>query len=96
MADLVNIAAATAAGYKELVLTKGGITYVTLEKMLAGPQGGDVYTLRAHGEGANQGTAETAALASLNAQRADRYGRTSAIPKPPTQVSAAASLSPRT
>jgi hypothetical protein len=88
MADLANIAAATAAGYKEVVGTRGGITYVTLEKTLSGPSGGDVFMLRAHGEGANQGAAETAALASLNAQRADRYARDSAIPKSPTQVAA--------
>jgi hypothetical protein len=74
MADLANIAAATAAGYKEVVGTRGAITYVTLEKTLSGDSLHDISQIRAHGEGANQAAAETVALAGLNHQR-DQRGR---------------------
>jgi hypothetical protein len=78
MADLASIAAATSAGYAEIVLDRGAGAnpavryFVTLEKQLVGGRqsGG---TWRAFGEGTTQANAETQALANLNGKRALRY-----------------------
>jgi hypothetical protein len=72
MADLANIAAALAAGYKEIATQKGGVWSVTLEKTVSDVAGHDVVLHQAHGEGASQGAAETVALAALNSQRDER------------------------
>ena len=72
MADLANIAAATTAGYKETVFTRLGKTHVVLEKTLTGDSKSDIVQGRAYGEGVDQASAETVALAALNAQRAHR------------------------
>jgi hypothetical protein len=74
MADLANIAAATAAGYKEVVTQRGGVFSVILEKTLSGAAGQDILQARAHGEGASQAAAEAVALAGLKHQR-DTRGR---------------------
>ena len=78
MADLADLAAATTAGYKEIVLDRGSgaspaTRYeVTLEKQLVGGrQSGGLY--RAFGVGVSQAAAETQALANLNGKRALRY-----------------------
>lgn len=81
MSDFANIAAATAAGWKEIVQTRTDGSYlVTLEKWMVGAPGASGYFLRAHGHGANQAAAETQALAGLNEQRRLRYAGTSSIP----------------
>jgi hypothetical protein len=74
MADLANIAAATSAGYKELVAQNGaGRWQVTLEKTLSDVNGHDIVTQRAHGESiVSQAAAEAVALAALNTQRDER------------------------
>lgn len=80
-----NIAAAVAAGYKEVATDRGPQTQfgsqpaqprwiVTLEKPLRGEVGFSGVTWRAHGEGATQVAAEAIALAALNTQRGHRYG----------------------
>jgi hypothetical protein len=79
MADLASIAAATTAGYKEIVLDRGASYgadrfFVTLEKHLTGDVGQSGAPFRAYGQGATQAAAETQALAGLNAQRFHRYG----------------------
>jgi hypothetical protein len=78
MADHASIAAATAAGYKEIVLDRG-VSYgatrfeVTLEPIVGEP--GALGTMfRAFGQGSTQAAAEAVALAALNEQRAHRYG----------------------
>lgn len=72
MADLANIAAATAAGYKEVATQKGSLWQVTLEKTMTDTGGHDIVLHKSHGEGASQGAAETVALAALNTQRDER------------------------
>lgn len=79
MADFANIAAATGAGYTEIVLDRGSGAnsatrwFVTLEKQIVGGrQSGIVW--RAFGEGTTQANAETQALADLNGKRRHRYG----------------------
>lgn len=78
---LANIAAATAAGYTETVLDRGASApaatrfEVVLEKHLVGEPGRTGVRTRAYGQGANQGAAETVALAALNFQRDHRYGK---------------------
>jgi hypothetical protein len=80
-----NIAAAVAAGYKEIATDRGPQTQfgtqpaqprwvVRLEKPITGEPGfsGGLYV--AHGEGATQVAAEAVALAALNTQRGHRYG----------------------
>jgi len=76
LAALANIAAATTAGYKEIVhVGLDSQTYVLLEKPLTGdPDGGSGLVRRAYGVGATQGAAETMALAALNDARLHRYG----------------------
>jgi hypothetical protein len=82
LAALANIAAATAAGYKETVLDRGasfspaGVRFeVTLEGQQVGEPGGQSHVqLRAFGQGSSQANAETVALAALNNQRLHRYG----------------------
>ena len=78
MAHLADLAAATTAGYKEIVVDRGASAnpavryFVTLEKQLVGGrQSGVMY--RAFGEGSSQANAETQALANLNGKRALRY-----------------------
>lgn len=81
MADHASIAAATAAGYKEIVLDRGASANVatryevTLEKPIVGEPGSSGGMLRAFGQGSTQAAAEAQALAALNEQRAHRYGR---------------------
>ena len=78
MADLADLAAATTAGYKEIVLDRGSganpaVRYeVTLEKQLVGGRQ-SAATCRAFGQGSSQANAETQALANLNGKRALRY-----------------------
>ena len=78
MADLANIAAATSAGYAEIVLDRGSganpaVRYeVTLEKQLVGGRQSGA-TWRAFGQGSSQANAETQDLANLNGKRALRY-----------------------
>lgn len=69
MADLASIAAATTAGYSEIVVNRGSKFNVTLEKLQPDVSGHDVVTVRSHGEGSTQVAAETQALAALNHQR---------------------------
>jgi hypothetical protein len=81
MADLANISAAQSAGYTDVRLDRGAGTHetnrylTTLEKWLVGAgQGG--FLLRAYGESSSSAdAADTVAVASLNAQRAQRYAR---------------------
>jgi len=75
-ADFANLAAATTAGYKEIVTIGGdGQTYVVLEKPITGdPDGGVGGVFRAFGLGATQAAAETRAVAALNNKRVHRYG----------------------
>ena len=79
MADLADIAAATTAGYKSIVLDRGSGAVpatrytVTLEKQLMGGRPSGV-TWRATGEGSSQANTEAAALATLNGNRRHRYG----------------------
>jgi hypothetical protein len=74
MADHANLAAALAAGYKEIVNDKGGSGAdrftVTLEKQLVGESGRSGTMFRAFGQGSTQVDAEAVALAALNEQRA--------------------------
>jgi len=76
LAAFADIAAATTAGYIEIVnVGTDGVTTVTLEKRLTGdPDGGGGVTFRAYGRGASQATAETQALSALNFKRGTRYG----------------------
>lgn len=82
LAALANIAAATAAGYKEVVLDRGASFTpaarrfeVLLEKQLIGEPGFEAnIMIRALGQGLDQPTAEGVALAALNAERLHRYG----------------------
>ena len=77
MANLASIAAATGAGYKEIVIQKSANLFqVILEKALAGAAGQDVSQTRAYGEGTTQANAETVALAALNDQRDHRQRKT--------------------
>lgn len=83
---LANIAAATAAGYKEVVTDRGAsfanpaVRYeVLLEKPVVGEPGkATPQPIRAYGQGSSQANAETQALAALNGQRDHRYGKDSA------------------
>jgi hypothetical protein len=79
MADHANLAAALAAGFKEIVNDKGGSGAdrftVTLEKQLVGEPGRSGRIFCATGQGSTQAAAEAVALAALNEQRAYRYGR---------------------
>lgn len=80
--DHANIAAAVAAGYKEVVLDRGATFtpasrrfQVVLDKPVVGEQPGQSgFRLEATGEGASQVAAEAVALAALNNLRAHRYG----------------------
>lgn len=71
MADLANIAAATAAGYVEIAKQNGaGKWFVTLEKLVTDVNGHDVILHKQHGESTvSQAAAETQALAGLNVER---------------------------
>jgi hypothetical protein len=81
MIDLANIAAATAAGWKEIVQRPGDGTYVVhLEKWMTGAPGASGYMLRASGHASTQVAAEAQALASLNEQRRLRYAGSSSVP----------------
>src|SRR5690349_12387704 len=76
-ADLANIGAATAAGYREVVSTRpDGSFVVMLERYLGGDAGQSGAPWRAYGQGSSQAAAETQALASLNSQRRHRYAGT--------------------
>jgi hypothetical protein len=78
MADLASIAAATGAGYKEIVIQKSANLFqVILEKTLAGDSKHNIHVSRAYGEGTTQANAETAALAALNSVRDERQRKTS-------------------
>ncbi|MDF2753411.1 MAG: hypothetical protein K0S82_1794 [Gaiellaceae bacterium] len=76
-----NIAAAVGAGFKQITTDRGAASSVndrfevTLEKHLVGGALRRGSIMRATGQGATQGAAETAAVASLNAQRDLRYGK---------------------
>jgi hypothetical protein len=78
MTDLANIAAATSAGYKEVVNDKGvGFSpryTVTLEKYVTGVTGASGAPVRAYGQGDSQAAAEAQALDGLNGFRRNRYG----------------------
>jgi hypothetical protein len=79
MTDFANHAAAVAGGYKTQALDRGASFNpalrweVQLEKWITGG-GGSGSMFRAFGQGSSQANAEAAATASLNAQRAHRYG----------------------
>lgn len=86
-----NIAAAVAAGYKEIVTDRGPQSQqpgniqaplprflVVLEKPIVGESSMSGSMWRASGEGASQVAAEAIALAALNTQRGHRYGTDSA------------------
>jgi hypothetical protein len=86
MSDLADIAAARTAGYTVTRLDRGssaGATnrhLTTLEKWLVGGAGQSGFLLRAYGESnSSSALADTAALESLNAQRAYSYAGTSSI-----------------
>jgi hypothetical protein len=78
--DHASIAAATGAGYREIVSDRGATSdpatryEVTLEKYLSGEPGESGFMFRAFGQGSTQANAEAAALAALNKQRQHRYG----------------------
>lgn len=74
MADLANIAAATSAGYKEIVTQNGaGKWFVTLEKTVTDTAGHDIVLHKSYGESvSSQAAAEAVALAALNTQRDER------------------------
>lgn len=78
MADLANVAAAVSAGYaiETQGMGSGGVGFETnLIKQLRGETGEDVSYLRAYGYSINsQAEADANALASLNAERSNRYG----------------------
>lgn len=78
MADLANIAAATAAGYKEIAAQKtNGLWQVTLEKTVTDVLGHDIVLHRSFGESTvSQAAAEAIALAALNTQRDERQRKT--------------------
>lgn len=71
MADLANIAAATAAGYKEIAFQNGaGKWFVSLEKTVTDVNGHDIVLSKQHGESTvSQAAAEAIALAALNTER---------------------------
>ena len=86
-----NVAAAVAAGYKEIVVDRGPQVqapgnrqvplprfFVRFEKPLAGESGQSGSLYEASGEGATQVAAETVALSNLNFKRGHRYGTDSA------------------
>lgn len=81
---LANIAAATAAGYKEITLDRGASFapatrrwLVILEKQVVGEPGSTGGLVRQYAEGPDQATAEATVLASLNFFRDHRYGKDS-------------------
>jgi hypothetical protein len=77
MADFASIAAATAAGYAiERGQNQTGF-YTNLVKSARGVTGesGETQEMGGHGNDASsQAAADTQALASLNAERSERYG----------------------
>jgi len=74
-ADFANLAAATSAGYIEVITVDSTGYRVVLEKWLTGdPDGGKGFPARAYGVGATQAAAETRAVAALNNFRLNRYG----------------------
>src|SRR5262245_35775655 len=86
MTDLANPAAAVTAGYSKTQINRGvqsaqvrnpPLQYVTVfEKILTGEPGMGQSILRAVGESSvDAATADTNALAVLNAQRDKRYGK---------------------
>lgn len=90
MAAYADIAAATAAGFKELIHRPSDGSYVvTLEKWMTGAPGASGFFMRASGHASSQVAAEAQALASLNEQRRLRYAGTSSIPGPTRTVAAA-------
>jgi hypothetical protein len=81
MSDFANIAAATAAGWKQVTQRPGDGSYVVhLERWMTGAPGASGFFLRAHGHASSQAAAEAQALSSLNEQRRLRYAGTSSIP----------------
>lgn len=81
MSDFANLAAATAAGWKEVIHRPADGTYlVHLERWMSGAPGQSGYYLRSHGHGSSLAAAEAQALAGLNEQRRQRYAGTSSVP----------------
>lgn len=83
--NFANLAAAITAGYKQTTLDRGAAFLpaserwkVQLSKPIVGEPGQSGTEFRAEGYGSSQANAETAALASLHAQRQLRYGAGSA------------------
>lgn len=80
--DFANVAAATAAGYKETVTDRGAAFVpasrrflVVFDKWVVGETpGASGSRLEASGEGASQVAAEAVALPAINNLRAHRYG----------------------
>lgn len=84
--DHASIAAATTAGYKEIVTDRGASFspasrrfIVVLEKMLVGAASEGQFRSESSGEGSTQAAAEAVALAALNNKRANRYGFDTAV-----------------
>jgi hypothetical protein len=85
--DFANIAAATAAGYKETVTDRGAAYspasrrfMVVLDKPLVGETPGQSgFRAESTGEGASQVAAEAIALAGINNLRLHRYGADTAV-----------------
>lgn len=79
MANLASIAAATTAGYKEIVTQNGaGKWFVSLEKVLTDENGHDIVIHKQQGESTvSQAAAEAIALAGLNVERdlRSRHGK---------------------
>lgn len=86
---LASIAAATAAGWTRTLNDSGvvgsGRYVVTLEKQLVGEPGTSGAFARAYGTGSTSAAADTAALASVNTLRTNRYGADTTKPNLDTQ-----------
>ena len=85
--DFANIAAPTAAGWKETVTDRGASFspasrrfLVVLDKPVTGETGAQSGSrLEASGEGSSQVNAEAVALAACNNKRLHRYGADTAV-----------------
>ena len=81
MADIATPAAAVTAGYAKIQIDRTATTYVgnkfctIFEKWLTGEPGLGGFMKRSSGEGSSAAAADTAALASLNSYRGNRYGK---------------------
>lgn len=89
--NFANVAAATAAGYKEIVTDRGASFtpaslrfLVVFDKWLTGETGAQSGSrVETTGEGASQVAAEAIALAALNNLRLHRYGADTGVSSGP-------------